>query len=81
MLGRWCRDFGDAVVIDAISAAQRHKPNEPVAWIEARLKAKPTERPERKPIVGHPVGSPEYEAERKRIGFPDFSPAARNGAA
>lgn len=43
MAGRWCKQYGAATVIDALGAAQRHGPLEPVSWIEGALKerAKP----------------------------------------
>jgi hypothetical protein len=37
LFGRWCKDYGDAAVIDAIMAAQREEPIEPIAWLTARL--------------------------------------------
>ena len=38
LLGRRCRDFGDAEVLAALATAQSHNPIEPIAWIEQRLK-------------------------------------------
>lgn len=39
LLGQWCRDHGDAAVMEALQAAQREKPLEPVAWIAAHFAA------------------------------------------
>lgn len=37
MLGKWCRDHGDGATLEALQAASRAGPIEPVAWIEAKL--------------------------------------------
>ena len=50
LFGRWCRDFGDAAVVDAVAAAQREGPVEPVAWISGKLAAGA------KPKPGRPIG-------------------------
>jgi hypothetical protein len=49
LIGRWCRDFGDALFLDAPAAAQTHDPIEPISWIEQRLatnhrRSKPSHR-------------------------------------
>lgn len=38
LVGRWCRDFGDGAVIEAVGHAARDGPVDPIAWIEARLR-------------------------------------------
>lgn len=42
ILGRWRRDFGDAVLITALGIAQREAPIEPIAFITATLKRERT---------------------------------------
>src|ERR1700752_69520 len=42
MLGKWCRDYGDAAVFGAIMDAQRVSAIEPIAFIEKALQGKPT---------------------------------------
>ena len=37
ILGKWRRDYGDAVLIEALGAAQRHGPIDPVEWITKAL--------------------------------------------
>lgn len=38
LLGKWRRDYGDAALIEALGAAQRHGPIEPVEWLTKALK-------------------------------------------
>lgn len=38
LVGRWRKEFGNGAVIDAIAAARRNAPSDPVAWIAAALK-------------------------------------------
>lgn len=40
LLGRWCRDYGDGAVLEALMAAQRESPISPVDWITKALQAK-----------------------------------------
>lgn len=37
VLGKWCKDHGDAAVIEVLAAAQRHGPIEPIGWITKAL--------------------------------------------
>lgn len=50
-LGGWCKEFGDGVVLEAISAAQHQTPNEPMSWIIRRLKTQGKPR-----LGGNPGG-------------------------
>lgn len=38
LAGKWCRDYGEAAVIEVFGAAQREGPIDPAAWIERALK-------------------------------------------
>ena len=38
LVGKWCRDFGDGAVLEAVAHAARSPPVDPVSWVEARLK-------------------------------------------
>lgn len=38
LAGRWCRDYGEAAVIEVLGAAQRQGPLDPVPWIERALR-------------------------------------------
>jgi hypothetical protein len=40
LLGKWRRDHGDARVVEVLIAARDMRPSEPIAWIEAALKAR-----------------------------------------
>lgn len=39
LVGRWLKEWGDAAVLDAFLRARKESPLEPVAWIEATLRA------------------------------------------
>jgi hypothetical protein len=51
LLGRWCRDFGNAFALDAIAAAQTEKPVDPIGWIEQRLKTDPRRNQRKSGII------------------------------
>lgn len=38
LVGRWCRDFGDATVIHGFENAARASPVDPVSWLEAHFR-------------------------------------------
>lgn len=40
LLGKWCRDHGDGNTVEAVMAAARDSPADPVSWIEHRLQGK-----------------------------------------
>jgi hypothetical protein len=40
LLGRWRKDHGDGATIEVVAEAGRHAVSEPVAWIEATLRAR-----------------------------------------
>lgn len=56
LLGKWCKDHGDGNVLDALAAAQRESPVEPIAWLQARLAGHKRPRPSAPAITPLGVG-------------------------
>jgi len=64
-VGRWCKDYGEALVIECIAAAQRESPVDPVGWLTKSLKARKNGTGSRSTINRADSSSPDAAAERR----------------
>ncbi len=64
-VGRWCKDYGDALVIECILAAQREAPVDPIGWITAALQTRKAPNAKRPSVNRADASSPDATAERR----------------